>query len=416
MAATLSNYTSALKEILLPYIRDNFPKEVILLDKIKQSGDTQFINDEFITPLRSSRHGGVAALANDGNNVVTNSNGASTTRGTIGVKTISGAFDISKLAIDASANSQGAVEPALKFQTETLLSDFKRSINRMYYNDGRGVVSQVLGSVSGTEASLMYPDANLQDASSIDWYGTVNGDIAIDKYLTAGNLVGIGSAGTAHGTISSLTGTSMRLTGATGNAANENIVIEDGSNGNGGTSEIVGIRAALSSSTGTSTYAGVARNTTGWAPQFGSVSEAITQSRMERTYLNAREYAMTGDKFIILVNKTLYAKYGDILTSLRRTVNETELIGGYSGLSFAAGAGKVGVFLDYDVPDGEVLFINLDTWALCQVKDIDWFSDPNGGGLLRIQNSIKYQATLVWFLNLMCLAPAANGRLTQKVG
>src|SRR3990167_7132747 len=371
MAVTLSSSTSALKEILLPYIRDNFPKEVILLDQFKQNADVRVINDEFIAPIRSSRHGGVAALAVDSNNIVSDSSGASMTRGTVGVKIITGAFDISKLAIDASATAEGAVTPALRFQTDTLLGDFKRSVNRMYYGDGRGVVAQVLGSVSGTQASLMYPDANLDDTSSIDWYGTVNGDIAFDKYLSAGNLVGIGSAGTAHGTISSLSGTSMLLTGATGIAANNVVVIEDGSNGNGGTSEIQGIRLALSSSTGTSTYAGVARNTTGWTPQFGSVSEALTQSRMERTYLNAREYAQSGDKYIILVNKTLYAKYGDILTSLRRTVNETELIGGFSGLTFAAGAGKVGVFLDYDVPDGEVLFINLDTWALCQVKPMD---------------------------------------------
>src|SRR3990167_4671507 len=199
MAVNLSNSTSALKEILLPYIRDNFPKDVILLDKFKENADVRVINDEFIAPIRSSRHGGVAALASDSNNIVSDSNGASTTKGTVGVKIITGAFDISKLAIDASSTNDFSVVPSLKFQTNTLLSDFKRSVNRMYYNDGRGVVSQVLGSVSGTAASLMSPNANLDDTLSIDWYGTVNGDIAFDKYLAPGNRVGIGSAGTAHG-------------------------------------------------------------------------------------------------------------------------------------------------------------------------------------------------------------------------
>ena len=51
-----------------------------------------------------------------------------------------------------------------------------------------------------------------------------------------------------------------------------------------------------------------------------------------------------GDRYAIFVNKTLYKKYGDILTSLRRTVNETDLLGGWTGLEFAAGAGRVGVF------------------------------------------------------------------------
>ena len=120
------------------------------------------------------------------------------------------------------------------------------------------------------------------------------------------------------------------------------------------------------------------------------------------------------DKFAILVNKTLYKKYGDILTSMRRTVNEADLLGGWSGLEFAAGAGRVGVFLDYDVPDGEVLILDLDSWTLCQVSDLDWLEDPNGGGLLRLQNTITFQATMVWFANVMCLAPAANARETRK--
>ena len=66
----LSDYSAALKEILLPYVRDNFPKEKILVDQMQKTSDN-FINDEFIVPVRTSRHGGVANLADDGNNVIT---------------------------------------------------------------------------------------------------------------------------------------------------------------------------------------------------------------------------------------------------------------------------------------------------------------------------------------------------------
>jgi len=137
---------------------------------------------------------------------------------------------------------------------------------------------------------------------------------------------------------------------------------------------------------------------------------------MENTYISAKEYAALNNQYIILVNKTLYRKYGDLLTAMRREVNETDLLGGWTGLSFAAGAGRVGVFLDYDVPDGEVLIVNLDTWTICQVGDMDWLEDPQGGNLLRLQNTIKYQAGMVWFSNALCLAPAANGRQVQKTG
>lgn len=407
-----SNYAAALTEVLLPYIRDNFPKETIALDQMKRNAGVQRINDEFIAPVRTSRHGGVANLANDGNNIV-NSNGASVNRGTVTRKILTGAFDISHLAMKSS-EGELAVKNALQFQAETLASDFARHINRQVYADGVGVVAQVLGSVSGTEVSLTRIDANIDDGRTIDWYGSINGDIAVDKYLTTGQMLGIGTGGAADGTVSALTGTSVQLTGATASAANDAIYIQDGSGQNAGTSEIQGFRAALSSTTGTNTYAGLARTSAGWAPQFGSASEALTLDRMEQTYINATEYARKSDKFIILVNKTLYRKYGAILTSMRRTVNEADLLGGWKGLEFAAGGNIVGVFLDFDVPDGEVLTINLDTWTMCQVSDLDWLDGPGMGSLHRLQNTLTYQAVMVWYANVLCLAPGANGRETRK--
>jgi len=413
----LSGFSSALKEILLPYIRDNFPKKTILLDQMKRNAGTDLINDEFVAPLYTSRHGGVANLADDNNNII-QSGGRNTSRGTVGVKIVSGALDISKLAIDASKNTL-AVENALTAQAKTLAGDFARQVNRQLYSDGVGVVSMVRatgGSVGTGTIAVEAISASIDDGRHTDSYGTVNADISPVKYLAVDQIIGVGTAGAADGTITSTTGTSVVSGAPTAivTAANDSIYIQDGSGEGAGTSEIQGIRAALSSSTGTSTYAGVARNVTGWTPNFGSVSEALTMSRLEDSYLSAKETAELDDKYIILVNKTLYKKYGDILTSMRRTVNSADLLGGWTGLEFAAGAGNVGVFLDYDVPDGDALVIDMDTWTITQVSDVDWLEDPNGGGLLRKQNSILFQAVMVWFTNAFCLAPAANGRETQK--
>ncbi|MEK9207739.1 MAG: phage major capsid protein [Patescibacteria group bacterium] len=413
MAFLLSNYSSALKEVILPYIKDNYPKDKILVDQMKRNAGVTFINDEFIAPVRSSRHGGIASMATDDANVVSSS-GASYTRGTVSVKRHSGAFDISDLVMKASASSKGAVESALQAQTRSLTDDWGRFVNRMLYSDGIGVVSQALGSVGAGTASLMYPDANLDDGRSIDWYGTINNDIKVDKYLAVGNILAIGTGGVDLGTVTSVTGTSVVMTGSPAIVASDSIYVADGSGGGAGSAEIEGIRAALSSSTGTSTYAGLARSTVGWTPSFGSASEALSLTRMENAYLSAREYGAAGDAIIILANKTLYRKYGDILTAMRRTVNSADLLGGFKGLEFAAGDGNVGVFLDYDVPDGELLVLNLDTWTLCQVEEMDWLSGGDGEPLLRLQSTTKYQATLVWYANALCLAPAANARETRK--
>ena len=227
--------------------------------------------------------------------------------------------------------------------------------------------------------------------------------------------IGVGTAGAVDGTISAMTGTSIQFTGTLSLAASDSIYIQDGSNEGAGTSEILGIGAALSSSTGTSTYAGVARTVTGWAPAFGSASEALSLSRMENAYISAREYGKEGDKYAIFVNKTLYQKYGDLLTAMRRVVNSAELLGGWTGLEFAAGGGNVGVFLDYDVPDGEVVFLDLDSWILCQVNEPQWVEDPSSASsLLRLENTLTCQAVMHWFMNVMCVSPAANAKETIK--
>jgi hypothetical protein len=417
MAVLLTNVSNALNKIILPYIQDNFNKQTILLDQLKRNTGVTFMNDYFYAPVRSSRHGGITNLANDGNALV--SGKASIGQAYVGVKILTGTFDISKLTLDATKTSKGAVENQLTFQASTLASDFAKAVNRQYYSDGYGVVAATLGSVDTTTVSVELPKAaaGTQDTRVLDTVGTVNGDIGPTEYLQAGMVVGFGSAGgTGLGTIASVTGTSIVLT-ATIDAdvlGSQNISIMDGSGAGAGTSEIQGMRLALSSSTGTSTYAALARSTHGWTPQVGTTSGALTISAIEQQYLAAKKYAQMGDQYAIFVNTTLYKKYGDLLTAMRRVVNETELLGGWTGLEFAAGAGKVGVFLDYDVPDGEVLIVNLDSWTICQVSDLGWLEDVREGALFRRPDYITYQATMAWFTNLLCRAPAANGRLTQK--
>lgn len=412
MAILLNNVSNALEKVIQPFIQDNFNKMTPLLDQIKKHSDVEFFNDNFYAPVRTSRHSGLVNLANDGSTL--RSGSSSIGQASVGVKILTGTFDISKLTLDATKNRKGAVENQLTFQARTLLDDFSKDVNRQYYSDGVGVLAQVASSVGAGTLTVAIPDSNLDDGRSIDWYGTVNGDISPVKYLHVGMAIGIGTAGADVGTISSINGNTVVVTGAPAIVANDTVYKVDGDEAGAGTAEIQGIRLALSSTTGTATYAGVARSTHGWAPQLGTTSEALTLSAMEDKYISATEFAQSGDRYAIFVNKSLYKKYGDILTALRRTVNETTLLGGWSGLEFQVGNGKVGVFLDFDVPDGEVEIINLDTWTVCEVSPMQWLEGPDGKPMIRRRDAITYQATMVWFTNLLCRAPGANGRLTQK--
>lgn len=421
---TISAYDAVLKEVLLPYVRDNYPKQSVLLDNFKRNAGVQSMNNEFIAPIRTSRHGGIANLASDSATIPTAS-GVTYSRGTVSVKTPVATFDITRLAIDASRSSNLAVTPALENQAKTLADDYGRFLNRQLYWDGVGVVAQLRqtgGSVSGTEAAIeaVGNGTGPDDGRVQDWYGTINSDgqaasLRADKYLAVGNRVGIGTAAAVVGTVSALTGSSIQFTGTLSLAASDSVyIVSDPSTTGAGTHEFTGLKAALSSSTGTSTYAGLPRTVQGWTPAFGSASEALTLNSMQTTYLRAFEFAQSSDKYVILVNQTLYNKYANILSAMRRTVNETALLGGFTGLEFAAGGKVVGVFIDYDVPDGEVVIINLDTWTICQVSDMTWDDEPGMSTMLRLQNTLSYQAVMHWFANVLCLAPGANGHLTRK--
>jgi hypothetical protein len=396
----------------MPYIQDNFPKQTILLDQLKRNTGVTFMNDNFYAPVRTSRHGGVTNLANDGNSLV--SSKASIGQASVGVKILTGTFDISKLVLDATRSAKGAVENQLTFQASTLSSDFAKNVNRQFYGNGIGIVSMVSADATTTFVAAV-PDANTDDGrSTADVFGTINGDISPTEYIFAGQVLGIGTAAAVSGTVLTVgTNGTVTLSAATTVSQYDSIYILDGSGGGAGTSEIGGIGDALSMLT-SGTYAGIANSTHGWAPQVGTASAALTLSAMEDVYLAAKKYAQMGDQYAIFVNKSLYKKYGDLLTAMRRVVNETELLGGWSGLEFAAGAGKVGVFLDYDVPDGEVLILNLDSWTICQVSDLGWLEDVREGALFRRPDKITYQATMAWFANLLCRAPGANGRLVRK--
>ena len=422
MPMTIANYDAVLKEVLLPYVRDNFPKATILLDQMKRNAGVTQMNNEFIAPVRTSRHGGIANLGGDSATIPTAS-GATYSRGTVSVKIPVSTFDITRLTIDASRSSNLAVTPALENQAKTLADDFGRFLNRQLYWDGIGVVAQARqtgGSVSGTEIAIeaVGNGTGPDDGRVQDWYGTINSDGQagdVDKYLAVGNRIGVGTAAAAVGTISALTGTSIQTTGTLTSAASDSIyVVSDPTAAGAGTHEFTGLKAALSSSTGTSTYAGLARTTIGWTPAFGSASETLSLGRMEQMEGDAVEFAQSTDKYIFLVNKTLYRKYGDLLTAMRRTVNEANLLGGWAGLEFQAGGKVVGVFRDYDVPDGAVFLVNLDTWTICQVSDMTWDDEPGMSTMLRLQNTLSYQAVMHWFANIICLAPGANAHQTRK--
>lgn len=413
-AFDIGNYTAAFKQVIQPFIQDNVPSQTKLLKVLKKNDSVQFFNNNFYFAVRSNRHGGVVNLSSPTAKLRTGY--APTTQGTVSPKYVTATFDLSDVVMKASEGNQGAVESAMDFQMRTLTTDFSKNLNRQYWSDGVGAIAQGTSIGAGT-LGVFYPDANLDDTRGdiAGWYGPINYDIKPTKYIAPGMALGIGTAAADVGTVTTVTGGSalgtVVVTGSPTIATNDAVYIVDGDESAAGTSDIQGIRAALSVGTAT-TYAGISTGNDIWAPQYmGTAANAsLTIADMDNVYTTAYEYAQEGDRYAWFMNKTLYAKYGELLTALRRTVNKTELVSGWSGLSYEAGMGEVGVFLDYDCPDGEAVLLNLDTWTVCQVADMGFVQD----NLLRRSDYITFQKVFSWYTNLACRCPAANGRMLRR--
>lgn len=407
-----SDIQDTLEKVIAPFIQDNLPKEVIFLDQMKRNENVEYFNDNFYAPLRTGRSTGVVSLANDKSKLRT---GNSTyDQANVSVKIMTGTYDITDLAKDITASKKGAVASQITQQAVDLKNDFKRTLNRQYMNDGVGIIGQVAGSVGVGTLSVMLPDANLDDSRSADWYGTINGDINPTKYLSVGHAIGIGTAGADVGTISSITSNTVVVTGAPAINANDALYLVDGDEAGAGTSEIQGFRSAVTS--GTADYAAVPRSTPGWTPVIDSTAEALSLNAMEIAYLSAREYADTSDRYAWFMNKKLFRKYGNLLQAMRITP-ETTLLGGWRGVKFAVGvngnSGDIGIFLDYDIPDGMAFLVNIDTWTICQTSEMGWLDD---GMMLRRSDYMTYQKVFRWYTNNLCVAPGANAALFRKTG
>lgn len=421
-AYDLGNYQAALRQVIQPYIQDNVPRQVKLLKTLKTNDNVQVFNNNFYVAIRKTRHGGVTNLASPTNKL--NSSSSSITQGTVSPRYVTATFDISDVLMKGSANDKLAVESAMSFQMETLTADFSKQVNRQFMSDGAGVIAMVSetgGSVGNGTVQVQYPNADMTtEGRAAAYYGTtsggINGDIRPTKYFADGNIVGFGSAGTAVGTIASggVTGGTalgtLVMTGVTPFPASAPIYILDGDASAAGTTEIQGMRAALSE--GTSNYIGLSRGIDVMSPQYMGTAQnqSLTINNMEVVFMQAYEYAREGDRYAWFGNRSLVTKYGDLLTAMRRTVESTELISGWSGLSFQVGTGKVPVMLDFDCPDGELILINLDTWTVCQIYDMGFIED----NALRRVDYITFQKVFSWYTNLICRAPAANGRMVRQ--
>uniref|UniRef100_A0A7V3JAF7 Phage major capsid protein n=1 Tax=candidate division CPR3 bacterium TaxID=2268181 RepID=A0A7V3JAF7_UNCC3 len=398
MAITISDISNILQKIIAPRIEEQLPTETIWYDMLsRNSGVTPMANNTFYITLRTARHSGITAVT-EGAKLA--SGKPSWSQANVPAKYVFGTFDISDQAIESAKGDPGALANILVEQSAALRTDFARELNRMFFFDGGGVLAKTAASASSSTTLTLVNWAGLA-------YNAANAAIMPTKWLAPGMNIRIGSVSATIASVDS--DSQVTLTAAKSWNAGDAVTKADG-DGNA-TDEPMGARGIVDDGSVVATLQGISRSSYPWWKAYvDSASAALAESDIVNAYLKAKEY---GNPRFIFMNYLLFKKYGTLLTSYKKTVDTKEVLtGGWYGVDFAAGAGKVAVVLDYDCPDQEVYIIDPDSLTLAQLTPLTWLD--RGDGILRKVDYATWQGVLRWYGNLAVKCVKANAKMTNK--
>src|SRR3990167_6553036 len=405
---TFALLANALKTDYDSVIRGQVFSETVALSKLKTNVGVQpMANNSFTIGVRSSGHSGVytdeCAAGAD-----LNTGQPTYAQPTVPARFAWGTHQIADSVLSgARGNSEALVNIAEDFASEVALS-MRKDLNRQFYHRGgteanNNIVATVNGASSGTTVTI-------DDALS----GTTNatGNSLGTDLLYAGSLVDIGTdaehgAGTDDqetiDTVDSATGFTLAASATI--ADGDHIKFRDGDN--------TGLNGFRSFADTDNTFQGIARSTNFWAQApLDETAEPLSESDMIRVLLRTNK---RGKVNAILTGLLLYEKYASLLTSQKRTKDPKEsLLGGFTGLEFAAGGPGVVVMLDHHCPYGDVNFVSLDSKYITIAElDMGWMD--RGEGVLK-PTSLRgsYWATYRFFGNYAVRGFAAHGALQAK--
>lgn len=391
-ALTISDISAVLKKVIVPTIQNQLPKESVLFDKIKKNVGVTISNNTIYIPMRIGKHNGIYSVAEG---TEPKSGKAAYAQPYTSMKYAFGTLELTDQAIEAAKNADvKAIASILKTEITALKDDFKMDLNRQFHGAGGGVLCYTTGT-GGTASTTVTLDGNPAGNDATD-------------YLEAGMYIDIG---TSHTAVQIVSKTADTIVIAAGTAWANDVAITKTV-----AAECMGLAGIIDDGDNQSTIQAITRASYPYvnSPTYDT-STTLTEANMVATYLKTVRY---GGAKVIFVNSTLYAKYGALLTSMKKTADTKEILsGGWKGLDFAAGGGNIGVMLDFDCWDGYVQMVDFDALTIAEMSEpFAWLEADAHGGILKrsASNRTIWEGTLKYYLNLVALKFKSSARMRQQ--
>lgn len=388
-ALTISDISAVLKKVIVPTIQTQLPKESVLFDKIKKNVGVTIANNTIYVSARTGKHTGIYSVAEG---TEPKSGKAAYLQPYTSMKYAFGTLELTDQAIEAASKADvKAIASILTTEITALKDDFKMDLNRQFNGDGNGVLCYTTGT-GGTASTTVTLDGN---PAGLD----------ATEYLEAGMYIDIG---TSHTGVAIVSKTASTIVIAAGTAWANDVAITKTV-----AAECMGIAGIIDDGDNVATIQAMLRSSYPWANAFTyDTATTLTEANMVATYLKTVRF---GGAKVIFMNSTLYAKYGALLTSMKKTADLKEVLaGGWKGLEFAAGVGNLGVMLDFDCWDGYVQFVDFDALTIAQMSEpFSWLEADAHGGILKrsASNRTIWEGTLKYYLNLVGLKFRSSSRM-----
>ena len=404
---TRSTADAVLKEFYLPGIRTILNNEVFLVSQMETNTE-DIEGRRAVLSINTGRNTGIGARAELGTLPDAGHQGYSEERVTL--KYNYGRIQLSGPVIRSMGSDRGSFTRAITSETQGVTRDLRNDINRQLYADGSGAIVALTAGASGNTFTMTTPTAaqrrQVMQGMLIDI-----GTPAAPQGIAAARKITAYNAATGTGTFD---GAAVTVTGG-------NFIFRNGSGGVAGSptqKEMTGLAAQVSN-TGIlwNIDPAVVPDWASYVDSNGGTLRPVTETMFMKAAqeVNVR----SGEEIDLWITSAgVQRAYANLLTSMRRFNEPTQLRGGFKGLDMSnvnqgnTGSNTVSMYWDKDSPDSTAYGIT--TRRFNWYKMSDWeFMEEDGAVLNRVPNVDAYEATLFLYADVATDGRNAHAKITD---
>lgn len=384
--STLTTADASLKNDYQPAVREQLNNTNKYLSQLEKN--TKDVEGRYaVLSLHTSRNSGVGARTEGGTLPTAGNQGYVEER--VPVKNVYGQIKVSGPVIAASKSDKGSFARALDAETQGVMADLKRDVNRQLFGTSNGVVA-TCGTTSSSTTVVLATATTATQLRQI-------ADLGVIDIGTVASPTTIASARTI--TAIDTTNKTIEISGAAVTTSASHFIFKSGSGGSG--VEVSGIQSIVA---GSGTLYNVDPTTTpGWVSTVSdnSGSNRTVSDTLFEKMINDIEIASGEEPDLIVTTAGVNRAYAGTLKTLRRYSNTIELKGGFKVPTVQTGTVEIGLMWDRDCKENTAYVLN--TKHMQEYQQSDWtFMDKDGAVLQRaLDGSDAYQATLFKYFDVM---------------